>query len=213
MVGSADCRCWIRRSFVVRRAVRRCLHHQPQQAEQNAAVQMRAMGFTDAVVTANGADGGIDVLSSSALARVKWRGGAVSRPDVQQLFGARGSEFGKALLFFAASDYSQPAVEYADQHSIALLIYHPTGQVEPRNPYAAALLGGCRRGGDDPGPIGLRGVRKGPVRSIEVRREGPLEKLVVGRRGKGKVEGERRGQGIGRVETGASAHCSPVLRS
>ncbi len=113
----------------------------PQQAEQNAAVQMRAMGFTDAVVTANGADGGIDVLSSSALAQVKWRGGAVSRPDVQQLFGARGSDFGKALLFFAASDYSQPAVEYADQHSIALFIYHPTGQLEPRNPYAAALLG------------------------------------------------------------------------
>ncbi|MFF5037394.1 restriction endonuclease [Nocardia salmonicida] len=113
----------------------------PQQAEHNAAVQMRAMGFSDATVTANGADGGIDVRSGTALAQVKWRGGAVSRPDVQQLFGARGSDFGKALLFFAASDYSQPAVEYADQHRIALFVYHPTGQVEPRNLYAASLLG------------------------------------------------------------------------
>ncbi|WP_083885590.1 restriction endonuclease [Nocardia thailandica] len=82
-----------------------------------------------------GADGGIDVRSSVALAQVKWRGGAVSRPDVQQLFGAHGSDFGKALLFFAASDYSQPAVEYADRHSIALFVYHPTVQIEPRNPY------------------------------------------------------------------------------
>lgn len=47
----------------------------------------------------------------------------------------------KALLFFAASDYSQPAVEYADQHSISLFVYRPTGQIEPRNPYAATLLG------------------------------------------------------------------------
>ncbi|WP_084476151.1 restriction endonuclease [Nocardia ignorata] len=65
------------------------------------------------VVTANGADGSIDVLSSSALAQVKWRGGAVSRPDVQQFFGTRGNDCGKALLYFAASDYSQPAVGIA----------------------------------------------------------------------------------------------------
>ncbi|WP_411157656.1 restriction endonuclease [Nocardia puris] len=58
----------------------------PQEAERNAAARMREMGFADAAVTAGGADGGVDVRASRAIAQVKWRGGMVSRPEVQKLF-------------------------------------------------------------------------------------------------------------------------------
>ncbi len=114
----------------------------PQEAEANAALRMRKLGFTDARVTAGGADGGIDVRSSAALAQVKWRGGMVGRPELQALFGARGSDFSKQLLFFAASGYSQHAVEYADHSQIALFVYEPTGTLVPKNQHATRILHG-----------------------------------------------------------------------
>ncbi|WP_280470633.1 restriction endonuclease [Nocardia farcinica] len=112
----------------------------PQEAERNAAARMREMGFADAAVTAGGADGGVDVRASRAIAQVKWRGGMVSRPEVQKLFGARGSDYGKQLLFFAASDYSQHAVAFADTEGIALFVYEPDGCLAARNRHGAALL-------------------------------------------------------------------------
>lgn len=114
----------------------------PQDAELNAAQRMRELGFTDAQVTVGGADGGIDVHSSTALAQVKWRGGMVGRPELQALFGARGSDFSKLLLFFAASDYSQHAAEYADQSRIAIFVYDPIGTLTAKNRHAALLLDG-----------------------------------------------------------------------
>lgn len=111
-----------------------------QDAELNAAQRMRELGFADAQVTAGGADCGIDVHSSTALAQVKWRGGMAGRPELQALFGARGSDFSKQLLFFAASDYSQHAVEYAEHYRIALFVYDPTGTLAPKNQHAALLL-------------------------------------------------------------------------
>lgn len=103
---------------------------------------MRELGFADAQVTIGGADGGIDVHSSAALAQVKWRGGMVGRPELQALFGARGSDFSKQLLFFAASDYSQHAVDYADHSRIALFVYDPIRTLAPKNRHAALLLNG-----------------------------------------------------------------------
>lgn len=100
------------------------------QAELNAAAKMRAMGFTDAVATTGGADGGIDVRSRQALAQVKWRGGVVGRPDLQNLYGARGGDTSKALLFFSASGFSRQAIVYAEQVGIELWVYEPTGTVE-----------------------------------------------------------------------------------
>ncbi|MBM4569168.1 hypothetical protein GS489_01275 [Rhodococcus hoagii] len=111
----------------------------PQEAEANAALRMRELGFSDALVTVGGADGGIDVRASGALAQVKWRGGMVGRPELQNLFGARGNDFSKSLLFFAASDYSQHAVEYADSMSIALFVYNPDGTLVARNRHAQGL--------------------------------------------------------------------------
>lgn len=102
----------------------------PHQAELNAAAKMREMGYTDAQATTGGSDGGIDVRSSAALAQVKWRGGVVGRPDLQNLYGARGSDTSKALLFFSASGFSKQATEYANQVGIELWVYDPTGAVE-----------------------------------------------------------------------------------
>lgn len=114
--------------------------HTAQEAEVNAAVRMRELGFVDARVTAAGPDGGIDVSSSRALAQVKWRGGMVGRQDLQALYGARGQDISKKLLFFAASDYSKPAIDYADRNQIALFIYEPIGTLVARNKCAATLV-------------------------------------------------------------------------
>ncbi|WP_064444444.1 restriction endonuclease [Rhodococcus sp. YH3-3] len=112
----------------------------PHEAELNAAEKMKSWGFTDAVATTGGADGGIDVRSSSALAQVKWKGGAAGRPEMQQLYGARGTDTKKALFFFAASSYSKAAVAYADEVGIGLFTYDPLGEVTAVNAQAAAVL-------------------------------------------------------------------------
>ena len=45
------------------------------------------------------------------------------------MYGARGTDTTKALLFFSASGYSKQAVEYAKAVAIALYVYDPTGEV------------------------------------------------------------------------------------
>ncbi|WP_299577498.1 restriction endonuclease [uncultured Williamsia sp.] len=101
-------------------------------AEQNAAARMRDLGFTDARTTPPGADNGIDVVSRSALAQVKWRGAQVPRSDIQRLFGARGTRTRLALLFFSASGYSKAAVECANDLGVMLFEYDPDGSITPR---------------------------------------------------------------------------------
>ncbi|WP_425295526.1 MULTISPECIES: restriction endonuclease [Nocardia] len=114
------------------------------QAEQNAARQMRALGYTDARVTPPGPDGGIDVLSSTAVAQVKWRGAQVSRPDLHRLYGARGGRHHLDMLFFAATNYSGPAIQYANEVDIALFVYFPTGELDPVNRSAQRLVAKAR---------------------------------------------------------------------
>lgn len=112
----------------------------PHQAEQNAAARMRELGFSDAVATTGGPDGGVDVRASGALAQVKWRGGVAGRPELQQLFGARGADFKRKLLYFSAAGYSQHAQDYARSASIALFTYDPTGTLTPENHQARNLV-------------------------------------------------------------------------
>lgn len=111
----------------------------PQRAELNAQAQMQSWGFTDAVATTGGSDGGIDVRSSRALAQVKWKGGVTGRPDVQNLYGARGAGT-EQLFFFSASGYSDQAITYADQVGIMLMTYDPLGAVEGVNQAAKQFL-------------------------------------------------------------------------
>lgn len=111
----------------------------PHAAELNAQDKLRSWGFADAVATTGGADGGIDVRSSRALAQVKWKGGVTGRPDIQNLYGARGTGL-QQLFFFSASGYSDQAIEYANQVNILLMTYDPVGAVEGVNQPAKQFL-------------------------------------------------------------------------
>lgn len=111
----------------------------PQQAERNAAEQMRALGFADAQVTRGGADGGIDVRSSRAIAQVKYQAHQIGRPAVQNLYGARGTDHHLKMLFFAGTAYSAPAIKYADSVGVCLFEYSPLGELTAINAAAVAL--------------------------------------------------------------------------
>lgn len=115
------------------------------QAEVNAERVMKSWGFTDAKATTGGADGGIDVRSSRALAQVKWKGATTGAPDIQRLYGARGLDHDKQLFFFSASRYSKAAIDYADRVGIRLFIYDRLGNVEPANRPAREFRGVERR--------------------------------------------------------------------
>ncbi|QXF84298.1 restriction endonuclease (plasmid) [Rhodococcus pyridinivorans] len=114
-------------------------------AEFFAAARMRDMGFSDARVTGRGADGGIDVVSRRAIAQVKWKHSEVTRPDLQRLYGARGADHSKYMLFFAElSDmpYTQPAIEYANKHRIGLFAYTTDRTLFPLNQHARDFWAG-----------------------------------------------------------------------
>jgi hypothetical protein len=111
-----------------------------QDAEINAAAWMRHWGHSDAAVTVGGADGGVDVRSSRALAQVKYLAAAVGRPDLQRLSGAGAGEPGKQLFFFSGSDYTATALEYADMTGMALFTYLLDGSMAPVNAVARHVM-------------------------------------------------------------------------
>ncbi|MEU9305864.1 restriction endonuclease [Streptomyces sp. NPDC048269] len=117
-----------------------------QDAEHNAAAWMRHWGFRDAQAKPGGADGGIDVRSRHALGQVKYQAAAVGRPELQNLFGARGRDMDKQLLFFTGSSYATTALQYADTNDIALFVYALDGAMVPVNKVA-------RRIGNPPIPV------------------------------------------------------------
>ncbi|MFX0573319.1 restriction endonuclease [Nocardia nepalensis] len=90
-------------------------------AEHSAAAHMRSLGYRDARVTQRGSDGGIDVIASQAVAQVKWHMTPVGRPDIQKLYGARGTRHHLDMLFFAAVGFSAQAIQCADELGVALL--------------------------------------------------------------------------------------------
>jgi len=111
-----------------------------EQAEWNAAEQMRRLGYWDAYSQPKGIDAGVDVVSAGALAQVKWRSAVAGRPDLQRLYGAREDRRDLALLFFATSGYSEHAKQYADRMGIHLFVYDATGAIQPANYCASQLL-------------------------------------------------------------------------
>ena len=108
-------------------------------AEENAARWMRFWGYPDAHVTGGGADGGVDVISGSAIAQVKFRASVVGGPDLQRLAGAGHSHRGKALFFFTGSGYSSQALQVAGIADIALFTYRLDGSVSPVNNFAEQI--------------------------------------------------------------------------
>lgn len=121
-----------------------------QEAELNALEWMRAAGFADARLTAAGADEGLDIRSSTAVAQVKYEARDVGRPHLQRLVGARGRRIDLQLLFFTGARYTDQAVAYANGMDIALFQYGLDGRVQPVNAAAVSLVkrtGGRSRAG------------------------------------------------------------------
>ena len=106
----------------------------PEAAETIAAARMREFGYSDARVTGHGADGGMDVVSARAEAQVKQESYQTGRPALQRLYGARGDDRSRDLLFFSAAGYSRQAVAYADTVGIALFTYDVLGNIAAANP-------------------------------------------------------------------------------
>lgn len=116
-----------------------------QLAEALAAWHMQNLGFDDAKMTPPGADGGLDVRATDAVAQVKHYSTPVGAPVIQQLRGAAHGQ--GAALFYSRSGYTKAAVEYANDAAVALFTYNDSGVVQPFN-HAAQVLHD-RAGGDD----------------------------------------------------------------
>jgi hypothetical protein len=91
-------------------------------AEAYAVRDLRARGFTDARLTGNGTDGGIDVRSSRAVAQVKHWSRPVGLQEVQRLYGAAVAER-RSPYFYSRTGYTRPAIEFARQNNINLITY------------------------------------------------------------------------------------------
>ncbi|HVW32536.1 MAG TPA: restriction endonuclease [Acidimicrobiia bacterium] len=111
----------------------------PDDAEQVAAEWMRHLGFGDARCTGAGADGGVDVRSSEAVAQVKAQLSPVGRPELQALYGVARSE-GRTPLFFSLMSYTAAALTWADEVAMPLFRFDHAGAVEPVNAVAEDLV-------------------------------------------------------------------------
>lgn len=112
-----------------------------QAAERVAAVWVRWLGHRDARITAGGTDGGIDVVSATALGQVKFYSSApIGRPDVQRLYGTDEGA-GRDLFFFSTSGFTRQAIECADRVGVACFKLTAMGGLAPENNKARVVLG------------------------------------------------------------------------
>lgn len=97
------------------------------------------MGFTDAKVTPQGKDAGIDVVARKVVAQVKWEVAAVGRPKVQQLHGAA-VQARKKDAFFSRSGYTAGARAWAEAAGIAAFVLLDDGTLAPATSAAKKML-------------------------------------------------------------------------
>ncbi|MDT9591613.1 restriction endonuclease [Nocardioides zeae] len=109
-------------------------------AEGLGAAWLVYLGYSDARVTAGGADGGLDVLGEDVAAQVKFKAHQVGAPAVQQLYGAGARGGSRDLHFFTGTSYSQQAIDYADATGVALWLFDWPGGVRPANEVASLAL-------------------------------------------------------------------------
>jgi HJR/Mrr/RecB family endonuclease len=87
---------------------------------------MKRHGYRDANLTANGADGGVDVVARKAVAQVKHQNKPVGIAEIQRLYGIAQAAR-KRPLFFATARYSAAALQWASAHSVTCYRYrYPT---------------------------------------------------------------------------------------
>lgn len=107
-------------------------------AEIYAAEYLRYLGFVDAIPTPAGSDGGIDVVSSHAIAQVKMEGVTTGRPVIQALLGVATIE-GKVPVAFSLAGYTTQALEWADRARVACFEFAIDGSVVAVNAVAREL--------------------------------------------------------------------------
>ncbi|MEV4680450.1 restriction endonuclease [Streptomyces kurssanovii] len=108
-----------------------------QDAELAAVDHMRGLGFTDAQVTAAGADGGIDVIARDAVAQVKHYSQPIGVGPVRELRGVADAH--QHLLFYASGGYTAAARQFAEDRGIALFSLQEIGHITALNEAAARL--------------------------------------------------------------------------
>lgn len=115
-------------------------------AEELAAWYMREnLGMSGARITGSGNDRGIDVVAEGAVAQVKHVNAPVGAPVVQAALGAgHGNE---VVLFFALSEYTRQAEEFAARAGVCLFHYDVYGEVRARNSHARDLVAKRRNAG------------------------------------------------------------------
>ena len=109
-----------------------------QDAEVAVAVWLRRRGCRRAEVTPRGADGGIDVMTRELAVQVKHVNRRVGRPTLQQIVGAA-ITVDRAPAVFSTSGFSGPALEYADEHDVAIFHLYLDGRAEPLNKPARSV--------------------------------------------------------------------------
>ena len=108
-----------------------------QMAEVLAQEHMRRLGFADAMTTGAGADGGIDVSATGAIAQVKHYAAAVGIAEVQRLRGT--AHDGREPIFYASNGYSESARTFAENADMALFEMNESFEVFPFTRRASAL--------------------------------------------------------------------------
>lgn len=106
-------------------------------AEALALAHMKQMGFFDARSTAQGSDGGLDVVSAKAAAQVKAWSKPVGAPEIQKLKGAAHSY--QHVVFYSQAGYTAQAVAYASTAQICLFTFTEANQVAAFNEAAMVL--------------------------------------------------------------------------
>ena len=110
-------------------------------AEFLARDWMRHLGATEAVVTPERRDGGVDVISREFVAQVKHiRGEQIGVAAIRQLYGVATAESRRAL-FFSSSGYTRDALAFARENDIALFVVrYQEGRLVPHGALAQHFL-------------------------------------------------------------------------
>jgi hypothetical protein len=103
------------------------------EAAEAAALWMRWMGFTDACRASTGPEGGIDVISTGAVAQVTLH----DKPALEDLHRAAS---GRLALFFSLETFPDEVQSWGDAAGVALFRFDGQGEPEPTNSRAAELM-------------------------------------------------------------------------
>lgn len=110
-----------------------------QAATLNAAAWLRHWGHPDAQATDRGADGAVDVWSTTALARVSFEAAPAGADTVAAVVAAAARDGGKRPYVFSGAGFTAQAVAHADAVGAALVRYDLRGGVTPASSAAPGL--------------------------------------------------------------------------